>query len=83
MTTPITADAKDLIALAERMAIPVGEAARQVERLIDVAPGLARWRRTTVENANVLRTVCAGEVTPNSRASKGRDFLFGTSAYRQ
>ena len=38
MTTPITADAKDLIALAERMSIPVDEAVRQVERLIDVAP---------------------------------------------
>jgi hypothetical protein len=40
MTTPITADAKDLIALAGRMGIPVDEAVRQVERLIDVAPGL-------------------------------------------
>ena len=42
MTTPIIADAKDLIALAGRMSIPVDEAARQVERLIDVAPGLVR-----------------------------------------
>ena len=38
MTTPITADAKDLIALAERMGIPVNEAARQVERLIEPLP---------------------------------------------
>ena len=83
MTTPIIADAKDLIALAERMSIPVDEAVRQVERLIDVAPGLVRWLRTTVENANVLRTVCAGDLTTNSPAASGRDFLFGTSAYRQ
>ena len=37
MTTPSTSDAKVLIALAERMGIPVDEAVRQVGQLIDVA----------------------------------------------
>jgi hypothetical protein len=39
MTTPSTAQAKDLMVLAERMGIPVDEAMRQVAQLIaDVEP---------------------------------------------
>ena len=54
MTTPTNADAKDLIALAERMGIPVDEAVRQVAQLIDVpsliklAPEPASEPETTV-----------------------------------
>jgi hypothetical protein len=61
MATPKNADAKDLIVLAGRMGIPAGEAMRQVGQLIDaVAPEL------DVENADVLRTLCAAEVIPQS-----------------
>jgi hypothetical protein len=41
-STPGTSDAKHLIALAERMGIPVDEAMRQVTLLIDVAPAAPR-----------------------------------------
>lgn len=54
MATPTHADAKDLIALAERMGIPAVEAIRQVAQLIDLGP--------TVKNANVLRTFRAVDV---------------------
>ena len=54
MTTPTTSEAKNLIALAERMGIPADEALRQVAQLIDLGP--------SVENAGVLRTICAPEV---------------------
>jgi hypothetical protein len=54
MTTPTNADAKDLIALAERMGIPADEAVRQVAQLIDLGPA--------VENATVLRTFCVVDV---------------------
>ncbi|HTK17640.1 MAG TPA: hypothetical protein VL769_14700 [Acidimicrobiia bacterium] len=53
MTTPTTSEAKDLIALAERMGIPSDEALRQIAQLIDLGP--------SVENAGVLRTFCAPE----------------------
>ncbi|MDQ1423576.1 MAG: hypothetical protein QOD72_1074 [Acidimicrobiaceae bacterium] len=53
MTTPTTSEAKNLIALAERMGIPSDEALRQVAQLIDLGP--------SVENADVLRTFCAPE----------------------
>jgi hypothetical protein len=53
MTTPSTSEAKNLMALAERMGIPAGEALRQVAQLIDLGP--------SVENADVLRTFCAPE----------------------
>ncbi|MDQ1449320.1 MAG: hypothetical protein QOC79_2291, partial [Actinomycetota bacterium] len=53
MTTPTPSEAKDLIALAERMGIPSDEALRQVVHLIRLGP--------TVENADVLRTFCAPE----------------------
>ena len=56
MTTPNSSDAKGLIALAERMGIPVDEAVRQVGQLIDLGP--------SIENANVLRTPCAADVAP-------------------
>jgi hypothetical protein len=56
MTTSSTSEAKSLIALAERMGIPVDEAVRQVGQLIDLGP--------SVENANVLRTLCAADVLP-------------------
>ena len=54
MTTPPSSAAKDLIALAERMGIPAGEAVRQVAQLIDLGP--------PVENANVLRTICGARL---------------------
>jgi hypothetical protein len=53
MTTPTTSEAKDLIALAERMGIPCDEALRQIAQLVDLVP--------TVQNADVLRTFCAPE----------------------
>jgi hypothetical protein len=55
-TPPKSSDAKGLIALAERMGIPVDEAVRQVGQLIDLGP--------SVENANVLRTLCAADARP-------------------
>ncbi len=55
-TPPKNSDAKGLIALAERMGIPVDEAVRQVGQIIDLGP--------SVENANVLRTLCAADALP-------------------
>ena len=52
MTTSST-DPKVLIALAGRMGIPAGEAARQVAQLVEA--------EATVENADVPQTFCAPE----------------------
>ena len=49
MTAPSSSDAKVLIALAERMGIPVDEAVRQVGQLIDVASYLAAVPSTDAE----------------------------------
>jgi hypothetical protein len=57
MTTSST-DPKVLIALAGRMGIPAGEAARQVAQLVDV--------ESTVENADVLQTLCAPKAAPRT-----------------
>jgi hypothetical protein len=59
MTPPNNSDAKDLIALAGRMSIPADEAMRQVVQLIDASD-------VGIENTDVLRTLCAAEVTPHS-----------------
>jgi hypothetical protein len=57
MAPPSNSEAKNLIALAGRMGIPTDEAMRQVAQLIDAAD-------VGIENTDVLRTLCAAEVTP-------------------
>ena len=57
-TPPQSSDAKGLIALAERMGIPVDEAVRQVGQIIDLRPG--------VENADVPENLCAADAVPSA-----------------
>jgi hypothetical protein len=66
MTTSST-DPKVLIALAGRMGIPAGEAARQVAQLVDAQP--------TAQNADLLQTFCAPEAARRTERVRLRRFF--------
>ncbi len=68
--TPHTSNAHDLVTLAQRMGIPVGEAVRLVTR-----------RMESVENANVLRTFCAAEYEQSAPLRRADDLHVSTVHY--
>lgn len=70
MTTPNTALTRDLIALAQRMGIPAGEAVPLVAQIMG-----------TVENVNVLRTLCAAEYAPSAPLRRADDLYVSTLHY--